>query len=209
MLIYPAADLRLQGRRAQPWDKTTTHKYRPGQYYDFRKHPELIETHLEDFVEYSDRQAIQTFFSFVKWINSNSSAFESTDCMFSGTPKVDEYALVFGCTHASSGRFEFLFRDTKINQNERAVGWVLNKLSLYLQKERPDFCKGTFGIVPLMTEYTDSGGNEFTGYRICVYFDAYGNGTEDTWTSLNIMFDGLMKATKRMSNETITGEMRP
>ncbi len=62
MLIYPAADLRLQGRRAQPWDKTTTHKYRPGQYYDFRKHPELIETHLEDFVEYSDRQAIQTFF---------------------------------------------------------------------------------------------------------------------------------------------------
>ncbi|EOQ7121934.1 hypothetical protein LJE37_RS24875, partial [Escherichia coli] len=122
--------------------------------------------------------------------------------MFSGTPKVDEYAPVFGCPHASSGRFEFLFRDTKINQNERAVGWVLNKLSLYLQKERPDFCKGTFGIVPLMTEYTDSGGNEFTGYRICVYFDAYGNGTEDTWTSLNIMFDGLMKATKRMSNET-------
>ena len=62
MLIYPATDLSLQGHRAQPWDKTTTHKYRPGQYYDFRKHPELIETHLEDFVEYSDKQSIKTFF---------------------------------------------------------------------------------------------------------------------------------------------------
>ncbi|WP_172843371.1 hypothetical protein [Escherichia coli] len=109
----------------------------------------------------------------------------------------------------SSGRFEFLFRDTKTNRNEQAVGWVLNKLSLYLQKERPDFCKGTFGIVPLMTEYSAPDSNKFTGYRFCIYFDAYGNGTEDTWTSLSIMFDGLMKATKRVSNEIVSGGLCP
>ncbi|EEI9212231.1 hypothetical protein BAB39_001557 [Salmonella enterica subsp. enterica serovar Carrau] len=60
-----------------------------------------------------------------------------------------------------------------------------------------------------MTEYTTTGGDQHGGYRICVYFNAYGDGVEDTWHSLDIMFNGLMKALKRMSSEMISGKNEP
>ncbi|EMU8144910.1 hypothetical protein AAAM04_001465 [Salmonella enterica] len=209
MLVYPAIDLSSQGNRKQPWDKTITHQYRQGKYYDFRKHPELIETSLEDFVDYSDNQAIQTFYSILKWINSDTSALESTDCLFSGTPATNGFAVIYHSTHSSNCRLEFFIREIEHNNNEHAIGWILNKLSIFLQVENPDFRKGTFGIVPLVTEYLTAGGIYLHGYRICIYIDAYGNGIIDTWNSLDVLFNGLMKSLKRMSNEMISGGLKP
>ncbi|EFR6818657.1 hypothetical protein HYF16_000256 [Salmonella enterica] len=209
MLIYPAVDLSFQGKRTQPWDKTTGHQYRPGQYYNFRENPGLIETSLEDFIEHSDQQAIKTFFSLLTWINGDSSALESTDCMFSGTPKVSNVSAIFDCTHSSSGRLEFFLRDIWLNKKEAAIRWMLYKLSLYLQIERPDFRKETFGIVPLVTEYITGDANKHSGHRVCIYFDAHGNGIDDVWHSLEIMFSGLTKALKRMNVEMISGKSEP
>ncbi|AXC66210.1 hypothetical protein DOE63_11970 [Salmonella enterica subsp. diarizonae serovar 59:z10:-] len=209
MLVYPAIDLYSRGNRKQPWDKTTTYQYHEGQYYNFREQPELIETSLEDFIEYSDKPAVQTFYSLLKWLNGDLSALESTDCMFSGSPHPNDAAIVFHCTHLSSGRLEFFIRNLEYNKEERAIGWVLCKLSLYLQIERPDFRKGTFSIVPLVTEYLSAGGDEISGYRICVYFEAYGNGIDDTWLSLNIMFNGIMEALKRMNAEMFSSKTIP
>ncbi|ECO1013959.1 hypothetical protein AA464_28495 [Salmonella enterica subsp. enterica serovar Newport] len=60
-----------------------------------------------------------------------------------------------------------------------------------------------------MTEYITTGGDQRSGHRICIYFDAYGNGVEDTWRSLDIMFNGLLKALKRMGSEMTSGKPEP
>jgi len=64
------------------------HPYKGGayspdvQYYDFKAYPELISTVLEDYVEWSDCKAIQTFYDLLRWLNGPDSLLESSDCAF-------------------------------------------------------------------------------------------------------------------------------
>ncbi|HAV1637319.1 TPA: hypothetical protein JG881_001409 [Enterobacter hormaechei subsp. xiangfangensis] len=60
-----------------------------------------------------------------------------------------------------------------------------------------------------MTDYITPDGNKLTGYRFCIYFQAYGNGIQDAWLSLETMFDSLVKTTKRLNTEIISGQAVP
>lgn len=209
MIVVSSFEITESGRRSQPWGKTDGHEYKEGKYYNFRQSPELIDTHLEDFVEHSSEQAIQDFYALLKWINGPESVLESTDCLLSGAPVEDPSAGLFSCTHSIKGRFEFFVRQIELNANKEAFIWVYEKLSTYLQIERSDFRKGSFRICPLITDYLVPGGNQITGHRFCIYFQAYGNGVSDSWDSLGAMFDSLMKAIKRVNSEMISGAAVP
>lgn len=209
MIVVSSFEITESGKRTQPWGVTVGHEYKEGRYYNFRESPELITTHLEDFVEHSDQEAVQIFYSLIRWINGNDSIFESTDCLLSGSPEESPDAALFRCSHTTKGRFEFFMRQTELNANKDSIQWVYDKLSIYLQVERPEFRKGTFRIAPLITDYITTDGDKLTGYRFCVYFYAYGNGVMDTWGSLLSMFECLMKATKRVNAEAISGEAVP
>ena len=65
-----------QDRRSHPWGKTAYNE-RAGFYSNFIQHPELITEVLEDFKPHEDKKAIQTFYTFLKWINGAESAFET------------------------------------------------------------------------------------------------------------------------------------
>ena len=209
MIVVSSFEITESGRRSQPWGRTDGHEHRPGKYYNFRDNPELIETHLEDFIEHSDQCAIKDFYAFVKWINGPDSVLESTDCLLSGAPYPEPAATMYRCTHAIKGRFEFFIRQLELNADKKTFMWVYEKLSVYLQIERSDFRKGSFRISPLITDYINTSGNKFTGYRFCIYFQAYGKGVSDTWDSLSAMFECLEKATKRLNREMISGEAVP
>ncbi|EOD4086086.1 hypothetical protein ACUH7A_004031 [Yersinia enterocolitica] len=208
MLVISSFEVTESGRRTQPWGKTEGHEYKEGKYYNFRENQELIETSLEDFNPFSSEKAVQTFYSMLRWINSDSSVLESTDCLLAGAPAQDYMAEMFRCTHLSKGRFEFFIRNVELNTDKETFIWVFDRLSLYLQVERPEFRKGTFRISPLITDYL-TGGDKITGHRFCLDFNACGNGVEDTWVSLNIMFEGLMKTLERLNSEMISGDAVP
>ncbi|WP_256815185.1 hypothetical protein [Klebsiella pneumoniae] len=209
MIVVSSFEITESGRRSQPWGATEGHEYKAGKYYNFREQPELITTHLEDFVDHADQMSVQNFYEFIRWINGPESALESTDCMLSGEPKGVPSAALFRCTHGITGRFEFFIRQIEMNANKEAIRWVYDKLSIYLQIERPDFRKGSFRISPLITDYITPDGNKLTGHRFCIYFQAYGNGIHDTWLSLETMFDSLAKTTKRLNTEIISGQAVP
>uniref|UniRef100_UPI0036DC14A2 hypothetical protein n=1 Tax=Photorhabdus sp. RM322S TaxID=3342825 RepID=UPI0036DC14A2 len=208
MLVVSSFEVTESGRRTQPWNKTEN-AIRDGQYYDLRQNPELIETSLEDFYPYSDQPAVQTFYSMLKWINSNDSCLESTDCLLSGEPIQNVRAKLFSCSHEITGRFEFFIREYELNTSKDTIGWVYDKLSLYLQIERPNFRKGSFRIAPLVTDYITPAGDKLKGYRFCIYFQAYGDGIDDTWLSLNTAFNGLFETLKRLNFEMFSGRAEP
>lgn len=69
MIVVSSFEITESGRRSQPWGATEGHQYKAGKYYNFREHPELITTHLEDFVEHADQISVQNFYDFIRWIN--------------------------------------------------------------------------------------------------------------------------------------------
>ncbi|MCP9269846.1 hypothetical protein M5U04_17610 [Xenorhabdus sp. XENO-1] len=208
MLVISSFEITESGRRSQPWGKTVD-AVREGQYYNFRKNPELIETCLEDFYPYSEKKAVQDFYSFLKWINSEESVLESTDCLLSGAPSASHDVRLFLCTHLLNGRFEFFVRDYQINAMKESVIWTFDKLSLYLQLEGAEFKKGLFRVELLITDYIISTEEQLTGYRFCIQFYAYGNGLDDTWRSLACTFENLFKAIRRLNADMISGRPEP
>src|SRR5688500_159670 len=68
--------------RPHPWDFAP---YDPtAKYYDFLNHPELIRTNLEDFKPLEKYQSVQDFYTFLEWVRSDESPFESSDCRCPG-----------------------------------------------------------------------------------------------------------------------------
>ncbi|UNH28200.1 hypothetical protein MNY64_05165 [Moellerella wisconsensis] len=208
MLIISSFEITESGRRTQPWGKTVD-AVRDGQYYDFKKNPELIETKIEDFAPYSEQPAVQVFYDIIRWINSEDSVLESTDCLLSGDPALANEAGLFSCSHIQTGRFEFFIRNYKINTMKDSVIWVFDQLSLYLQLEGAEFKKGMFRIQPLITDYIINAEEQLTGHRFCIQFYAYGNGLNDTWSSLACTFNNLFKALKRLNSDMISGRPEP
>jgi septin family protein len=61
MIVVSSFEITESGRRSQPWGATEGHQYKAGKYYNFREHPELITTHLEDFVEHATKYRYKIF----------------------------------------------------------------------------------------------------------------------------------------------------
>ena len=199
MLVVSHYQLQENAARSQPWGKTT-YTENAGQYYSFREKPALIREVLEDFKPYETQEAIQTFYELLEWLNRAEGVLETNDCFFRGPSENPDDQFQF--TTKTHGRIEFFIRKLDANLSDDAVHWVYRMISIYLQVERPDFHAAIFDIAAGQTDYLDlpGGHDERTGLRLCIYFNAYGNGDAETWKNLNVAIQGLFNAFKGLEN---------
>ncbi|HHJ4165114.1 hypothetical protein RZP54_25335 [Raoultella ornithinolytica] len=188
-------------RRSHPWGKTS-YDERAGFYSNFIENPQLITEVLEDFKPYESKPAVQTFYSFLKWINGPDSSFETNDCALRDGVIMNTDPL-FKFTHKIDGRVEFFLRQHQHNCNKNVATWLMRMSSLYLQVERTNFFNSIIDIQLAPTDFIMLPANQRDGYRIRLVFNAYGDGELDTWEALNCTFDSIFKATKRL-NQAIT-----
>lgn len=116
----------------------TAYNERAGFYTNFILNPELITEVLEDFKPHEEKKAIQTFYSFLRWINGSESAFETNDCALRENVIANTDSL-FKFSHKIDGRVEFFLREHQYNCHKDISTWLMRMSSLYLQVERPDF----------------------------------------------------------------------
>jgi hypothetical protein len=207
MMSYEHSDPDADKSRPHPWEvaeSDPTHRY-----YDFKANPELIRTHLEDFVGLSDWPAIQTFNSFLEWLNGPDSALESNDCAFKppGKNNIPEINKSLKC----SGRVMILYRTLHWNTNKAGVEWLKGAIHHYLRQIDLDFRgeEGEIGTTIMKAEYitlpvppTDQ-----AGFQLMLLFQAWGDSEEETMSNLERLFKNLQMALQDVSSE-ILEEMR-
>ena len=193
-----------ENRRSHPWGKTA-YKERSGFYTNFITNPELITEVLEDFKPHADKEAIHTFYSFLRWINGSESAFETNDCALRENvmPNTDS---LFKFTHKIDGRVEFFLREHQYNCRKDIATWLMRMSSLYLQVERSDFFNALIDIQIAPTNFITLPADQGDGYRIRLVFNAYGNGETEVWDALNTTFNNIYESTKRLNRALSEGD---
>ncbi|WP_333620548.1 hypothetical protein [Pantoea septica] len=204
MLVnFDPLKLEEEHARSHPWGKTE-YEERAGQYSNFITNPELITTMLEDFNPHEDKQAVQTFYDFLRWINGPDSQLETNDCALREGVIKNPDAL-FKFSHKIDGRVEILLRQHEVNCLAQAVTWLFRMLSLYLQVERPDFFDALIDLESAPTDFVLLPGDENSGHRIRITFNAYGNGEVEVWACLATVFQSIWNATKRLNSALSEG----
>jgi hypothetical protein len=98
--------------RYHPW---TTSVHDPeGKYYDFKKHPELIRTSLEEFTPYDKYQAIEECYQLIEWLNGSDSFLETNDARLEPNVKNPNYPTIDRRLVLSSS-ISVLFRNLDLN----------------------------------------------------------------------------------------------
>lgn len=199
----PLRDLE-EDRRSNPWGKTS-YEERAGFYSDFINHPELITEVLEDFKPHEDKEAVLTFYAFLKWINGPDSALETNDCALRESVIANTDSL-FKFTHKIDGRIEFFLREYQYNCNKKITTWLMRMSSLYLQVEGPDFFNALIDIQLAPTDFITLPAEQGNGHRIRLTFNAYGNGEGEVWSTLNTTFNNIFESTKRLNRAISEGD---
>lgn len=192
-----------EDRRTHPWGKTA-YDERGGFYSNFIDNPELITEVLEDYKPHENKEAVQTFYSFLKWINGPESNFETNDCALRANVITNTDSL-FKFTHKIDGRVEFFLREHQLNCRKDIATWLMRMSSLYLQVERPDFFNGLIDVQLAPTDYITLPADQGNGYRIRLVFNAYGNGETEVWSALNTTFNNIFESTKRLNRALSEG----
>lgn len=166
-------------RRSHPWTTSVDH---PDQHYcDFRAHPELIPLMLHDFKPWETYPAIRSFYELVAAINGPTSVLESNDCVFTG-PEANTDAG-FGRLK-SEGRLSLLFRDLRVNTNERAVLRLIEAIHLRLQPLNPELAWAAVGTTRLRVEFRDLPLGAREGWQVLLSFWAWGDDEPEVFANL-------------------------
>ena len=193
MFSYECSDPYEGKARAHPYDG----------YYDLKANPELIRTHLEDFVGLSDWPAIQTFFSLLKWLNGPDSMLESNDCAFKppGENNIPQVNKSLKC----SGRVMILYRTLDWNMNKADIELLKDGIHYYLRQIDPDFLggEGDIGITVMNTEYITLPvpPRDQAGFQLMLIFQAWGDSEEETMSNLERLFKNLQTALQKVSSD--------
>jgi hypothetical protein len=170
-------------------------------YYDFKKHPELIRGKLEDFKPHDVHEAIQTFYSLVEWLNAESRVLESNDCAFeaprpSNSPNASSKKL------QASGRLMIFYRGLRYNVSDQSITWLRDATEFYIKQVDPTFEDGVIAT-SLQGSIYEALRNRL-GKELVLTFWAFGDTDEETYANLNRTFKGLHEALRRVANEIIT-----
>jgi len=196
MKVYRASELDLEGIRSFPWF-TSAHDFRC-RYIDFKEHPALIPTTLEDFLVWSSYPAIQTFYEAIRWINSTSSELETDDCAFGGI-KLNG-SDHFKKERQADGRVMLFFRKLKLNCAEESAQWLMDCFEFHLQRVEMDLEWGVVGLSKCCTRFKTIGQE---GRSLIVNFWAWGDTQDEVMGNLLCVFRGLLAATQRVSQEIV------
>lgn len=187
--------------RSHPWSKTA-YDENGGFYTDFTHNLDLITEVLEDFKPHEHHPSVQTFYSLLREINCSGSKLESNDCALR-QEIISNPDQMFNFSHKLDGRLEFFYRDHKLNCHNDYITWLFRMTSLYLQVKRPNFFNGLVSLSLVPTDFITLPANESAGNRIRLTFNAYGNGDDEVWLSLDNVFGGIRETVERL-NLTMT-----
>ena len=135
MFVRTGQDPESSGR-FHPW--TVVAKDARWKYEDFKRHPERIRTHLEDFEPWKHHAGVERFYELLEWLNGPQSAFETNDCGLR-PPRLDTNvpeAIGFREAIFIYGRLTLFFRDLKSNSAIERIRWLCEGL-LRLDGEAP------------------------------------------------------------------------
>lgn len=173
-----------------------------GGYYDFRNDPELIPEVLEDFRPYNDRQAVQTFYQLLKWVNGPTSIFESTDCLLRPASQC-ETGHGNGAALQITGRLMLIFRDHARNTQPDLMETFSRQLHTELASTDEGWMMGCIGYAKYYAHFTSLGTvpieGTTTGNELCLGFWAWGNSEDECFDSLDRLFANLQTALERTS----------
>jgi hypothetical protein len=195
----PEEDARLSrlGRR-HPYEGAEADS--GAKYYDFRQHPELIETSLEDFLPFAHFPAIQRFYGMLGWTNGPTSRLETNDCLLSAPAA--NLSSELRATHQICGRLMVIFRDYVLNVHEPAISWFGRTMETRLRTKDTGFVLGAVGYSrqpTLFLKLADQ--NEpAEGYSVVLRFWAWGIGIEDSFRNLDRVFRNLEDGLRYVSN---------
>lgn len=181
MHVYRASEFDLKGLRTFPW-KTSLHDVNC-RYYDFKKHPELIETSLEDFIPWTRYPATQEFYDMLRWINGSTSELETDDCAFggiklNGTPAVNK-------TKQADGRIMVFYRRLQYNCTEQSSEWLADCFEFHLKRLQTDLEHGVVGLSKSTTFFTPI---QRPGVSRILNFWSWGDDEEEVMNKLQRVF---------------------
>lgn len=195
------------------------HPYAPAPHsppgcVDFKAHPELIESTLEDFRPFERWPAIQTFYSFLRWINGPESHLETCDCgLMAPGPHQD--------TNSSrplriTGRVFLLFRRLHANCDAQLPDQLLARLTDHVRRSgirltSADAVIGFSFATAIHTEISkgvwigeDFGwdeGDPGIGRHIILTFFVYGDDEASLFEHLDRTFKGVWHACRAVNLE--------
>ncbi len=184
-------------------------------HVDFKSQPALIRIALEDFRPFADQAAVQTFYSFVEWINGPDSSLETNDCAFRPPePHHDANSPLALSTH---GRLFVLYRNLALNSSQEHNNWLCGALMASLRHTDRELSAGEAVIGFTLTAaiqtaistghwvsdtlFDTPGDDPGLGRHLMISFWAYGNTTEDAFGNLDRLFTNLWAACKMVSDE--------
>lgn len=193
--------------RAHPYSGST---YDPRVHcYNFRLHPELIRTSLEDFEGWSQWPSIQRFYELLEWLNGNKSELESNDCAFRGpiesTTGGQSLALECEC------RLMIFYRRLELNTSCAHVQLLLGMLYRECVAINPDFTSGAIGIGLVNCAYLGLPDREQHGhgYEIELRLLAYGDSDTEAMTNLDTVVGSTFCVLKRVTPDITNIAMDP
>lgn len=141
MQVYHDPNRTYPGSRPHPYQPGA-----PGQtgHVDFKAHPELIESSLEDFIPFAHRPATQVFYDLLRAVNGPASHLETSDCAYRAPkPHRDANSTLALC---AIGRVYVLFRDPRLNCIATQIEWLNHQLMFLLTDIDPTFT-GAEGVI--------------------------------------------------------------
>ena len=191
MKVFELRDPALLRLRAHPWvDAEANHAAR---YRDFRRHPHLIRSSLEDLLPWVGHASTETFYRLIEWLNGPDATLESNDCAFSGLGPNEgphsERRL------EASGRLMVLFRDLAANTSAERVGELAQGVARALSGMGQDL-EAIVGVSIVDVHFTELPGPPARqrGQQLMLSFWAWGDSEAETLHSLDRTLTNLWDA---------------
>ncbi len=206
MDAFTSSNIDSSALRSHPW--TAMQNDQTSVYMDFKKNPTLIRKSLEDFIPLKKWPFVESFYSFVEWINSPQSALESNDCTFNVVEENtdQQYPYAKKC----SARLMILFRDIPENCQQRSIDWLSQHILQSVASTKLGFRAGAICLSQNETCYLALGDTPETGgmgQQVVLTFFAYGKNEKRCYESMQQVIDHAYDCVKKVNKKIQAGEL--
>lgn len=194
--------------RTHPW--TVSADNPDAKYYDFRRHPHLIRTSLEDFLPLGDHPAVQRFYDMLEWLNGPTSLLESNDCGLAPFRRNRMAGVRY--PRVTYGRLMVLARDLRLNVCERSVMQMIQRLSDDLEAIDRGFRVGAVAVAKVPTVFLHlpaKARRDKLGHVLHIRYWAFGNDDQGTLRSLDRVVANVWSGLRRLSRALRKGLLPP
>ncbi|MDH4186681.1 MAG: hypothetical protein OEV08_06770 [Nitrospira sp.] len=199
MKVYEHNDPDSLRPRSHPW---VDGEFNPQHcYYDFRAHPELIRSSIEDMREWDSYPAIETFYQLLEWLNGPESVFESNDSAFN-SPTAATRTQSSTPRHCS-GRLMILYRNLALNTEPTQIHWLTNAAAHAARRTDPAFESGAIGATITSVRFITLPRHPALqqGQQLMLSFWAWGKDEPEVMANLNRTLKNMTQVLRGLSNE--------